>query len=402
MLPGMADDAKDTMHGGAIGWGILLAVVAFLLWLGWTQLQTEIRDAIRWLRVGEVWLIAQVVGEDHLAWWRGEQYPIGGVLATAPDTPAEALTGDYLSYYTAMAMGPLRTPLTVLFGALALWCLFRGPKTGYRRTLGLEGLIRQQAPNFGVISPIRDFDPSTQPPRPPGSPVPAELPPFAEALGPEEWLAYHTIPVPDGQVDLAAAEKAFARQLGPPWRGAGRLAPEKMVLLAAFCLKAARKRAEADDMLARLARCWTLKKGLRLDRKLVAEARRALRNADLVGATLKKVNQHGFEATALLRALATARAEGGVLAPAQFVWLRAHDRNLWYPLDNLGRQTHHMEALGAMAHYRVEKMTARPIPVPKVAEAARAIAEYMASAKARPIPALDYSKSKKRGIKKAG
>ena len=102
-----------------------------------------------------------------------------------------------------------------------------------------------------------------------------------------------------------------------------------------------------------------------------------------------------------MRALATARDEGGVLAPAQFVWLRAYNRALWYPMNNLGRQSFHMEALGAMSHYRAEKITQRPVPVPKLGDAIETIVEYMGSALARPLPQMDYSQSKKRGVKKA-
>ena len=102
-----------------------------------------------------------------------------------------------------------------------------------------------------------------------------------------------------------------------------------------------------------------------------------------------------------MRALAFARSEGGVLAPAQFVWLRAHDRGLWYPLNNMGRQSFHMEAMGAMAHFKAERMTQRPIPVAKMGDAVKTIKEYMGSQRARPIPQLDYSGSKKKGIKAA-
>jgi intracellular multiplication protein IcmP len=113
------------------------------------------------------------------------------------------------------------------------------------------------------------------------------------------------------------------------------------------------------------------------------------------------MNQHAFETTALMRALVTARQEGGVLAPAQFTWLRGHNRILWYPLNNIGRQSFHMEAMGAMSHYVAEKRTSRPIPVPKLKDALDTIKEYMASPRRRPIPPLDYSNSKKRSIKKA-
>jgi len=191
------------------------------------------------------------------------------------------------------------------------------------------------------------------------------------------------------------------QQLIGRWKGPKALEPYQQILLAAFCLKAARKRNEADAILGRLAECWTFKNGLKIEKKLLNEARAILKNKKLAATVLSKANRHAFVTTAMLRALATAREEGGVLAPAQFVWLRAHDRTLWYPLNNLGRQSFHMESLGAMSHYRAEKMTQRPIPVPKLEDAMTTISEYMASNKARPIPQLDYSQSKKRGVKKA-
>lgn len=156
-------------------------------------------------------------------------------------------------------------------------------------------------------------------------------------------------------------------------------------------------------MMGRIALCWSHDKGLQLekDKTLLRDARAILRNKDLAGKTLSKCNEHAFQTTALLRALNTAREEGGVMAPAQFVWLRGHDRLLWYPLNNLGRQAFHMEALGAMSHYKLEKRTMRPIPKPKVDDAVTSITDYMSSDRARPIPQLDYSGSKKRGIKKA-
>ena len=117
--------------------------------------------------------------------------------------------------------------------------------------------------------------------------------------------------------------------------------------------------------------------------------------------TLEQANRHAYVTTAMLRALQYARSEGGVMAPAQFVWMRAHDRLLWYPLNNLGRQSFHTEAMGAMAHFKSERLTQRPIPTPKVDYAVESISDYMQSIDARPIPELNYDGSKKRAIKKA-
>ena len=233
--------------------------------------------------------------------------------------------------------------------------------------------------------------------------MPAELPPFAEALGPEEWLAYNEIPIKDKVLDKNALFQAFTKQLGGRWKGVKGLKPYQQVLLAGFCLKASRRRDDADDLMGRIARCWSHEKGLQLGKEpgLLRDARKILKNKDLAYKTLKNCNQHAWQNTALLRGLLTARQEGGVMAPSQFVWLRAHDRNLWYPLNNLGRQSNHAEAIGAMAHFKQERRVQRPIPKPKVQEAVESMVEYMASNNARPVPELDYSQSKnKRGIKK--
>lgn len=395
--------ANDTLYDNGIGWALMLVIFAVLLWIFWHFYNVEVREMVRWIRYGEAWVVSWFLGSDYQILFKGDEYGFHANFDKMTDYPKEKLKFGHLALFGALAMQPLKIPLVLLVCAGGLWCMFSGPNTQHRKRMGLEDLIETQSKIFPVISPFVKFNPSTQPPRPPGAPVPAELPLFAEALGPEEWLAYNSIQTPDGKIEESSAAQAFREQLGSPWRGVKGLDDYKKVLLASFCLKASRKREQSDDMLGRLAQCWTSKNGLVLskDKKLLKEAIKILKNKDLSGSTLAQANRHAFETTAMLRALQYTREEGGVLAPAQFVWLRAHDRTLWYPLNNIGRQSFHMEALGAMSHFKAEKMTQRPIPVPKVGHAVQTIQEYMSSLKARPIPQLDYSKSKKRGIKKA-
>ena len=395
--------AGDTLYEGGIGWAIMLLVFAVLLWLFWLFYDVHVREMVRWIRYSEMWVLSWFLDSDYEVFYRGDSYKFHPGFEAAGEYPKEKLKYQHLAYFTALSMQPLRIPFVILLSLGALWCMFWGPNTQHRQKMSLEDLIGVQSKVFPVVSPFVKFNPSAQPPRPPGAPVPAELPPFAEALGPEEWLAFNNIKIPDGKIDPASALQAFRKQLGRPWRGVKRVADYKQVLLAAFCLKASRKRDAADQMLGRLAQCWTIKDGMNLsrDKKLLKDARKVLRNKDLAGATLAQANRHAFETTAMIRALQYSREEGGVSAPAQFVWLRAHDRALWYPLNNLGRQSFHMEALGAMSHFKAEKLTQRPIPVPKLEGALETIQEYMTSGRARPIPELDYSQSKKRGVKKA-
>lgn len=420
--------ADNTLHENVIGWAILLVVLAVCAYIFWYFKAEEVRNLIRWVRYGEAWvlqwfiLLGQTIGiSDGTFEFQGSRLSFWDVFKGNPDLLTRggnanqslyygmanynknALTFTHLSLFNAATMGIMKIFFVILAGAGAIWALLFGPNTHYRSRLGLDGLIARQAHNFPVIAPFVDFNPSTQPPRPPGSPVPVELPDFAEALGPEEWLAYYQVPAPDGKIDEEGAGKCFQKQLISRWKGVKALKPYQQVLLAAFALKASRKRDDADNMLSRLAVCWSAKGGLSLrkDKKLLGDARKILGNKDLSGGIIGMCNRHAFVTTALLRALEYARNEGGVLAPAQFVWLRAHDRTLWYPLNNLGRHSFHMEALGAMSHYKAEKLTNRPIPVPKMEGALKTITDYMASTMARPIPQLDYSQSKKRGVKKA-
>lgn len=394
-------DQENTGYQNAIGWAILLVVVFGLIILLWYLQADNIRNGIRWMRVGEMWVSSIFLGDDYMITKAGRPIgTLGQIRDTVSQLDKSQLNSKVMDLIALAALSPLRYVISFLLILMAFWALFKGPKSHYRSKLDLNMLIKRQSQTFPAISPFATFNPSNQPPRAPGSPVPAELPSFAEALGPEEWIAYYDIPVPNGKVDELAAARAFSLQLGPVWRGTLHMAPYRQVLLAAFCLKSMRKRSEADEMLGRLSKCWTFERGLKVDGSLVRQARKILRNRDLSGKILSKCNQHAFENTVLLRALNTAREEGGVLAPAQFLWLRGVDRLLWYPLNNLGRQSHHMEALGAICHYKAEKMAQRPIPRPKVDDAVKSISEYISSSVARPIPALDYSKSKKRAIKK--
>ena len=404
---------EGTLYEGGIGWAIMLVILFVLVWIFWHFFQEEIRDMVRWIRYAEMWLVSWFLPSDYEFSYRDYSLPFFDYFygfeyqneyhPGVADYYKTELGYNHLARFAAMAMQPLKWPFAILLGAGAFWCMLMGPGTQYRRKLSLEGLLKVQSKIFPVIAPFAEFNPSKQPPRAPGSPVPAELPSFAEALGPEEWLAYNNIQIPDGVIDKEDASRAFIEQLGTPWRGSKSLDPYKQILLAAFCLKAARKRVDAEKLLGRLAKCWSFKGGLKLskDPGLLSEARKILKDKSIAGKTLSQANRHAFETTAMLRALQFAREEGGVLASSTFLWLRAHDRKLWYPLNNLGRQSYHMEALGAMSHFKAEKLTRRPIPVPKVDHAVETIQAYMSSMKARPIPQLDYSKSKKRGVKKA-
>ena len=387
----------------SLGWAAIGICFLGVLWLLWHFQEYNIKNVMRYMRVGEMWLTSLFVDNEKYVttYIDGKtQLQFAPWYDFAKHAPKDLLSDSAMSNIAAIALHPLKYIFSGILVLLGFITLFRGPKSLYRKKHTMDSLMKYQAQNFPYIQPFIDFNPNNQKPRAPGDPVPAELPLFAEALGPEEWVAYNEVPVPDGKLDADAAAKAFTKQLGAPWRGHEHLSPERQILLATFCLKAIRKREEADRMLGELSTCWSAKGGLKLKSSLLREARTILRDRDKTGKILARCNQHAFENTALMRALQTAREEGGVLAPATFVWLRGHDRDLWYPLNNMGRQAYHVEALGAMAHFKAEKLTSRPIPRPKMDDAVKNLSEFLVSKNARAIPPLDYTGTKKAGIKK--
>lgn len=410
----------------------LLAVVWGSGWLAWKFFRPQITDAVVAVRHAEMSLasiwwddndvinvpvhaetndehgLKARLGDNERTEWHEAKF--GTWRRFAENADASTAQARHLKVLTYVSIYPLRWVFVGIMLMLFIWVIFTGPTSRFRRVMGLEALIHDQAKIFKVIRPFVKFNPNKLPVRAPGSPVPAELPMFAEALSPEEWLALHEIPLPDGKLDKNAAADIFAKQLGPRWKGAWDLSPDLQIILAAFCLKASRKRNEADDLLGRLSACWDHQSGLKLSRdgSLLREARKILRDKKLSEKTLGNANRHAYISTAMMRALNTAREEGGVLAPAQFVWLRAHNRELWYPLNNLGRQAFHMEAVGCASHYRAEKQVNRPIPRPRVMDAVLGLEEHLANPiMARPIPPVDYGsggrkkpKSKNVGITK--
>ena len=390
----------------------IVAFICGIIWAIWHFFTPQVLQGFLWARQGEIAVAGLWTDNDYsieVPTEKGMQsMTFGEARQIVNGITTQQMMQDNFNHWQIMnavslaALKPLRYIAGLLFALMAFYALFYGPTSHHRKKFNLQALIARQAKTFPVIAPVIDFNPLTDAPhRPPGSLVPAKLPLFAEALSPEEWTAFNKIPATDGKIDREPMEEAFRLQLGEPWKGPKKLKNYQQVLLAAFALKSARKRKEADDLLGDLALCWNHKGGLKLDGSLISKARKVLRNNSISGDILARCNRHAFVTTALLGALDHARTEGGVLAPAQFLWLRGHDRTLWYPLNNLGRQAFHAEAAGAMSHYRAEKQVQRPIPKPMLKDAVDVMAAYLEDdKKAMPIPQLDFSMIKNKAAPK--
>jgi len=396
-------------------WTLLLAVAAvgLIFWGIWWAFRPQFLEILRYMRLAELWIIGLFTNQEAYCFAWLKQAPIGKALPTVQnarlanacfDTINSMSTEQSLDYYnltgySIAAIGSragyyLRWPIAITFIGIGLYASLFSPRTKFKTKYTLESFLKIQGKMWPVISPIVNFNPSKASARIPGTAVPDKLPPFSEALSPEEWIAWHRIPVTNGIPDREATRRAFIQQLGPRWNGVAGQPPHIRGLFAAFALKGVQKREDSDDFLGQLALCWTIGHGFQMTPKVKSEVDKLLKDPAIGGEAEKIAAQHAYRTTALLGALRWSRWMGGVLAPAQFIWVRAADRNMWYALNNLGRRSFHSEGAGAMAHFMAEQNAKKPLPIPRVDTAIVTLNQYLAMPGAQPIPPReDDSKS---------
>lgn len=404
-------------------WTLLLIVAISALGavIFWHVFRVQLLEGLRYLRLGELWVISLFSHQaDVCIKWlmhaptklppKNTPEMIGWTYdcftpAFIVNLPAE-LRNDYFTL-TGTSMGVIERiisryfewPFALCFAATGVYVFFFSPRSKFRTHHNLETFIRAQAKVWPVISPIVDFNPVKSSTRIPGDVIPDKLPLFAEALSPEEWISYHRITVTNGVVDREASRRALVLQLGPRWTGIDKQPVYIQALYAAFALKGAQKREESDAFLGTVAPCWSAKTGFHLTPDVAAEVRKLLGDESLTSKINEVAGKHAYRTTALLGALKWARANGGVLAPAQFLWLRGVDRPLWYALNNLGRRSFHSEGMGALAHFMAEEAAKKPLPIPRVDTAIVTINQFLADPEKRsiPIPPREGDQERKEG-----
>jgi hypothetical protein len=126
-----------------------------------------------------------------------------------------------------------------------------------------------------------------------------------------------------------------------------------------------------DELARRMRRCS--RDGGKFDLGSYVSACRA------IGYSGPEVRTEGFspfDTVSLVHDYTLAR-EHGILASAEFLWLKEQDRVLWYALNNVGRKAFHVEGVGVMAHYASQMADpCRPLRDPDVGAAVSGVMEY--------------------------
>lgn len=88
-------------------------------------------------------------------------------------------------------------------------------------------------------------------------------------------------------------------------------------------------------------------------------------------------SKHAYANPGAFALLDKARARGGVLASADFGYIKQLDRTLWYTLSNCGRRRFFIEAAGAVAHFFAERVTENPLVDANVENALNGVEDYL-------------------------
>lgn len=278
-------------------------------------------------------------------------------LATAAD-----LVGGYFSL-----------PVAVILAVLAVVIYRSNPTRRFRRTHNMKTLMQQEAQNWPTIKPISKLDL-----------VDKDLldGPWSMALTPMEFakknklIRLEVIPVKEGQLKReeetvarilhGRANKLFTLQLGKPFTTVDKLPVHVQALFGIFAARANRDRKGADKLLKQIAVSSA-------DGKLNFSGATELAKKHAKSKITRLVtDKHAYILTMMASMLNLARIDG-VLASAEFLWLKPFDRHLWYMLCNVGRKTAFTEVAGPFAHWLAECELGQKIITPMIDEATNAL-----------------------------
>ena len=333
-------------------------------WLSWTAWHTEIIMVYFKLKEVEIGLVSFFTSVlEPLATWLKHVDP--GSVSFTQAADVSTIIGEYLRY-----------PIILILGVFAFVLYFLNINSRFRKSYTMQSLIEEEKSNWPQVMPIV---------KPDIHKASIHNGPWAMAMTPLDFAKKHNLienreqlikeclsgKKPLIEINKGKARSIFAMQMGPPWQGVEKLNNHTLGLFTVFAACAVHDRKTANKLIDQLAMSATAGK---ID---IANVKKLLSKFISDKAVGRVVHSHAYVYTIMSSMLELARTDG-VLASADFIWLKSTERNLWYVLNTVGRQTPFVETAGPYAHWLAERELRRKIYTPMVDEAVEALAVALA------------------------
>ncbi|CAN7782994.1 hypothetical protein LJR296_008153 [Cupriavidus necator] len=299
-----------------------------------------------------LWTFRHEAMAQRLLIWKGyEIYPWAVLFDFAKERQWQLVT--YFKYARVVtfkeiwvagsAVGYLWAFLPVSLGIWFSIKALRNPILKAKNVYTIQSLLEAQSQNFSAVAPILHRDLTQE-----------DQPEWASSVHPEEWVAEHGLIYSD-RLDEDRAREMLVQQLGQPIADRGQLAkllPTERALFAVLGLRVFFKDIAACRELMDALNYSASNEGSRPDFSLSTAAFQRCMKCKELDAWVKK---HRYPRTLLMAMLIQAR-ELGTLPSSEFIWLKPHDRALWYPLNTAGRKAPMMESAGVFNHMQAEEV----------------------------------------------
>ncbi len=318
--------------------------------------------------------------------WLGHLLPDALGSAKAYLTVAQNLTTDTLSLDLAEVLSNaagsyLRYPVGLYLICLCIYVFKTNVHMRLKKKFTMRSLALQEQINWPQIKIVTQTDLVEED---------LETGPWAMAMTPFQFAKKNkliTILLADAgekrfakiqaaeysiRLHKVRAERAFSAQLGRPVHGIEQMPPHRKALFAALAGRACRDGKKAAVLLIQLANSAA-------DGALDYDGVDTLCAQYLKNSKIKALfSAHAYEFTFFISLLLLAR-EDGVVASADFLWVKPMDRRLWYVINNVGRQTPAVEVGGIFNHWYYEVGMKRALSTPKVEGAVEALDQALSA-----------------------
>lgn len=270
--------------------------------------------------------------------------------------------GDYYKY-----------PIALILFILAVFIFLKSPGNKFSKTFSLASFRDQEKTNWPQIIPASKVDLINSDIKQ-GEWASASTP--MEFAKKNELLEIIVNPNPNpilkelakvAKLKESRARQVFAAQLGHLWQGPDKLPIHTKALFAIFAAIANQEVTAPHALLRQY--------NISLEYQKIPDftGYEPLLEKYKDSKVIKKIEkQHAYVLTIMAALLEIARTNG-VLACADFLWLKIVDRQLWYMLQNVGRRGAFPEVAGAVAHWRIESRMQKRLISPMIDEAVKAL-----------------------------